>query len=88
MDKAKIKGRLIRERNGVGRSRSSLSFHSLRHSFNSGLANQGVDAELRQALCGHSNPDQNEEYTHRDVEVLRKAVLRLPGIPQRKARVR
>jgi integrase len=89
MDKAKIKGRLIRERNGVGRSRSSLSFHSLRHSFNSGLANQGVDAELRQALCGHSSPDQNETYTHREIEVMRQAIKKLPSeFPCRKARMR
>jgi integrase len=84
MARAKIKGRLIREANGAGRSRSSLSFHSLRHSFNSGLANQGVDVELRQALTGHSSPDQNETYTHRDIEVMRAAVLKLPPIPHRK----
>ena len=29
MERAKIKGRLLREANGAGRSRSSLSFHSL-----------------------------------------------------------
>jgi integrase len=89
MGRAKIKGRLLREANGAGRSRSSLSFHSLRHSFNSGLANQGVDAELRQALCGHSSPDQNETYTHREIEVMRQAILKLPGeLPRRKVGTR
>ena len=34
MERAKIKGRLLREANGEGRSQSSLSFHSLRHCFN------------------------------------------------------
>jgi len=41
MDSANIKGRLLREATGEGRSQSSLSFHSLRHSFNSALANAG-----------------------------------------------
>ena len=38
------------------------------------LANAGVAVEMRQALAGHSTPDQNETYTHRDIEVKRKAV--------------
>src|SRR5438045_120755 len=33
MEHAEIKGRLLREANGEGRSQSSLSFHSLRHGF-------------------------------------------------------
>jgi integrase len=43
MDKAGIKGRLLRESTGAGRSQSSLSFHSLRHSFNSALQAAGID---------------------------------------------
>ena len=35
-----------------GRKRSSLSFHSLRHSFNSAMANTGVTQEIRQRLTG------------------------------------
>jgi integrase len=89
MDKAKIKGRLLREKKGVGRSRSSLSFHSLRHSFNSALANAGVDVELRQALTGHASAGQNETYTHREHKVKQAAVSKVPWIPeQREARGR
>jgi hypothetical protein len=48
MAKAGIDGGKIRDRNGAaGRSVSALSFHSLRHSFNSALANAGVSQELR-----------------------------------------
>ena len=55
----------IRERNGAaGRSVSALSFHSLRHSFNSALANAGVSQELRQKLTGHASADMNTIYTH------------------------
>ena len=86
MDKAKIKGRLVREKKGSGRSRSSLTFHSLRHSFNSALANAGVDVELRQALTGHASAEQNETYTHREHKVKRAAVSRVPWIPEQPRR--
>jgi len=80
MDRAGIKGRLLREANGAGRSQSSLSFHSLRHSFNAALANAGVGVELRQELTGHSSPEMNKNYTHPDVERMREAVLLLPDV--------
>jgi integrase len=59
MERAKIKGRLLREANGVGRSQSSLSFHSLRHGFVSAMANAGVAQELRQKLTGHASAEMN-----------------------------
>ena len=80
MDRAGIKGRLLREANGAGRSQSSLSFHSLRHSFNAALANAGVGVELRQELTGHSSPEMNKNYTHPDIERMREAVSRLPDV--------
>jgi integrase len=88
MERAGIEGRLLRHGTGAGRSYSSLSFHSLRHSFNSGLANAGVGVELRQELVGHASADMNKTYLHPDVEVMREAVLKLPVIPQQKLRVR
>jgi len=59
MEHANIKGRLLRQANGAGRSQSSLSFHSLRHSFNSAMANAGVSSELRQKLTGHASAKMN-----------------------------
>src|SRR4051812_32139353 len=60
MKRAGIDGGAIRERGpGVSRSVSALSFHSLRHSFNSALANAGVAQELRMRLTGHSSIDMN-----------------------------
>jgi integrase len=50
MERAKIKGRLLREANGAGRSQSSFSFYSLRHSFNSAMANAGFHRK-----CGRSS---------------------------------
>ncbi len=80
MGRAGIQGRILRERNGEGRSQSSLSFHSLRHSFNSALANADVAQEIRQRLTGHASPAMNEVYTHRELEPLRKAIAKLPRI--------
>jgi len=89
MECAGIQGRLLRERNGEGRSQSSLSFHSLRHSFNSALANAGVDQEIRQKLTGHASAQMNEVYTHRELELLRAAIATLPSLPSPvKARTR
>jgi integrase len=80
MERANIRGRILRERNGAGRSQSSLSFHSLRHSFNSALANADVPQEIRQKLTGHASAAMNEVYTHRELEPLQKAIAKLPPI--------
>ncbi len=80
MEKAKIKGRILRTGKGQGRNTSSLSFHSLRHSFNSALANAGVSQELRQKLTGHASAKMNDRYTHTEVKTLRMAVAKLPSL--------
>jgi integrase len=80
MERAGIQGRILRERNGEGRSQSSLSFHSLRHSFNSALANADVAQEIRQKLTGHASAQMNEVYTHRELEPLRRTIAKLPRI--------
>ena len=80
MEHAGIRGRLLREANGAGRSRSSLTFHSLRYSFNSALANAGVSQEIRQKLTGHASAEMNQHYTHHEIETLRAAVGKLPAL--------
>jgi integrase len=80
MERAKIKGRLLREATGEGRSPSSLSFHSLRHSFNSAMANAGVSSEVRQKLTGHASAQMNAQYTHHEIEELRAAVAVIPRL--------
>jgi integrase len=80
MERAKIKGRLLRDASGEGRSQSSLSFHSLRHSFNSALANAGVSQEIRQKLTGHASAEMNAIYTHHELAPLRAAIGVIPSI--------
>ena len=57
---------------------SKRTFHSLRHSFNSALANAGVSEEVRMKLTGHSSKAMNARYTHLDVGRLKNAMTTLP----------
>lgn len=66
LDPMTVKGKGIRKF-------SKRSFHSLRHSFNSALANAGVPEEVRMKLTGHASPVINAQYTH-----LQEKLLRMP----------
>jgi integrase len=57
---------------------SKRTFHSLRHSFNSALANAGVSEEVRMKLTGHASKVMNKGYTHLQEETLKKAMTSLP----------
>ena len=74
MKRAGVEGRQIREGGGLGRKTSSLSFHSLRHTFVSLLANSGVSSELRMKLAGHSSREAHEIYTHIEYAQLQSAI--------------
>jgi integrase len=81
MEQAHIERGVIRKRTTQGsRSVSTLSFHSLRHSFSSILANAGVSEERRMALTGHSTRDMHQKYTHHQLEQLRDAISLLPRL--------
>jgi integrase len=79
MARAGVKGKITRHTAG-GRANSSLSFHSLRHSFNSAMANAGVSQEIRMKLTGHVSAEMNKGYTHHELEPLRAAVRAIPSI--------
>ncbi len=83
MARARISGSVVRERNKSGRTIRSLSFHSLRHSFSSAMANAGVAEELRMKLTGHSTRDVHARYTHHELESLQQAISTLPAISLR-----
>jgi integrase len=59
---------------------SAKSFHSLRHSFTSALANAGVSADLRMQLTGHRSLDEHLGYTHVELAALRSAIGLLPHL--------
>jgi integrase len=65
---------------GKGKQKfNRLTFHSLRHSFNSALANAGVSQELRMRLTGHSSVGMNDRYTHQALKPLQQAMDVLPS---------
>jgi integrase len=84
MKKAGIVADLARTKSAVkgskGRDLSSLSFHSLRHTFNSMMANAGIAREVCQELTGHASAEMNNIYTHHEIERLRPAVEILPDV--------
>lgn len=58
---------------------ASRSFHSLRHSFASWLAEADIHADIRKKLTGHSTESTHAIYTHHD-EALARAVQTLPDL--------
>jgi integrase len=80
MAKAHIRGNVARKAKGKGRTVNSLTFHSLRHSFNSILANAGIAQEIRQKLTGHASAEMNKRYTHHELEPLRNAIAVIPSL--------
>ena len=66
-------------RGGKGRTVNAHTFHSLRHSFNSQMANAGIAQEVRMKLTGHTSTEMNEIYTHAEEAQLRRAIRKIPG---------
>ena len=65
---------------GGKRNISRRTFHSLRHSFTSELANAGVPEEVRMKLTGHSSRRVHQGYTHHELETLGRAIAKMPGV--------
>lgn len=78
---ARAAGVDVQEVQGGGTRRlSKRTFHALRHSFNSALANAGVPEDLRMKLTGHKSKAIHRGYTHHELETLRGAVAKLPTV--------
>lgn len=83
MVQAGIDGGVIRVKTGeAGRNVRRLSFHSLRHSFTSALANAGVPPELRQKLTGHADSESHAIYSHHEFGVIARALEAIPALPK------
>jgi integrase len=65
---------------GNGDVEMKRSFHSLRHTFCSLLANQSIPAEVRQPLTGHADAAVHKLYSHLDDEVLQGATETIPRL--------
>jgi integrase len=73
------KAEVPREIEVAGGIKASRSFHALRHTFASLLAEADVHADIRQKLTGHATSKIHQRYTHHD-EALDRAVGTLPAL--------
>lgn len=80
MREAGIGQQQVKGKGKQGRMFSKLSFHSLRHTFTSTLANANVPAEVRQKLTGHADAATHQKYTHLELQPLQVAIATLPSV--------
>ncbi len=59
---------------------SKRTFHSLRHTSNSQMANNGVSAEVRMGVTGHKSAREHQKYTHLEMDTRREAVGKISSI--------
>lgn len=68
LDKANIeRGKRDRAEGSKGQTWTGKTFHSLRHTTNSLLANAGVSPDVRRQILGHASDKMNARYTHLQV---------------------
>ena len=67
-------------RDGGGRAKIEVGFHSLRHTFVSMSANAGAPLAVVQRLVGHSTPTMTMHYYHGTTDAARAAVASLPSL--------
>lgn len=65
---------------GGARAQHSRSFHALRHSLTSTLANADVSEEIRRRIVGHESAEVHSGYTHHERETLARAVEKMPSV--------
>jgi integrase len=81
MEKAGVASGVGRKGNdGVGRSTSTLSFHSFRHTLVSVMANAQVAPDVRQKVTGHADAKSHQAYTHHELKTIQAAIDQIPRI--------
>ena len=80
MRKADIKPSPGKAARGKGRTFQKFSFHSLRHSMVSNLANAGVEADIRKQISGHSSDSIHRRYVHMDLSRQKTAVDKISSV--------
>ncbi len=80
LDKAGIDREQGEARKGKGRRFSALSFHSLRHTMISRLANSDAPEAVTKAMSGHSTDEAHRRYVHLDTEAQSRVVAEAPRL--------
>jgi integrase len=76
MEKAGIEQVTIEPQCAGGRAFNKFGFHSLRHTFNSELANANVAPDIRKLFTGHQSDRVHSIYTHHKLQTMRKELER------------
>jgi len=74
MEQAEVETSSSAAKDGRIRKFSRKTFHSLRHTYVTRQANNGVPASVTALTVGHASPKETARYAHLSDEVLRKAV--------------
>lgn len=80
MDNAEIDREQSAEKKGKGRRFSALSFHSLRHTMISRLANSDAPEAVTKAMSGHSTDEAHRRYVHLDTAAQAKVIAKAPRL--------
>lgn len=80
MQRADVRGKMLRQGSGAGRTTFSLSFHSLRHSFTSAMTAAGVSEEVRMMLTGHTTKSAHRVYSHLELGQVWSAIAAIPRV--------
>jgi integrase len=80
MTRAGIKQERGEKKNGKGRQFCALSFHSLRHTMISRLANSDAPEAVTKAMSGHSTEEAHRRYIHLDEQAQERVVAKAPRL--------
>ncbi len=64
----------------VKRTQNEISFHCLRHTATSLMKNAGISSAIVQEFIGHDSPEISANYTHIEMDAMRKAAESMPDI--------
>lgn len=79
-ERAGIKPSYGELKKGKGRRFNKLTFHSLRHTFISNLADLEVSPDVRKEMAGHSSDKTHSRYTHLSFVAKEDAIKKVPSV--------
>lgn len=80
LDKAGITRTTQNKKDGAkGQKWTNKTYHSLRHTTNSLMANAGISDDVRRKILGHASTAMNARYTHLDVSTTMPALQQALG---------
>lgn len=80
MNAAGIDRKTVRPATEGRKAQHSRSYHALRHSLTSALANSDVSPEIRRKIVGHDSAAVHQVYTHHERKTLAEALEKLPAV--------